>query len=146
MPPTAQSVSPHRKAVAMSTIRKRILVIEEEPILLDILAFRLELLGHDVETKEAGEHALTWLAANVPDLIAVGHLADMDPLEFLNRISDDPRTNETPMLLLSSDSDLDTVQRAYNAGADEYLLTPFDPLMLEKKVHDLLAAADSPRA
>jgi response regulator RpfG family c-di-GMP phosphodiesterase len=125
----------------MPTQRQRILVIEEEPILLDILAFRLELLGYEVETKDAADPALTWLAANVPDLIAVGHLADMDSVEFLNRISDDPRTSETPMLLLSADSDLDAVQRAYNAGADEYLLTPFDPLMLEKKVHDLLAVA-----
>ena len=129
----------------MPTNRKRILVIEEEPILLDILAFRLELLGYEVETETAADPALTWLAANVPNLIAVGHLADMDPVEFLHRISDDPRTSDTPMLLLSPDSDLDTVQRAYNAGADEYLLTPFDPLILEKKVHSMLAAAELQR-
>lgn len=125
----------------MSSTRKQILVIEEEPILLDILAFRLELLGYVVETKDAADAAINWLAANIPDLIAVGHLGDMEPVEFLNRISDDPRTSETPMLMLSADSDLDAVQRAYNAGADEYLLTPFDPMMLEKKVHDLLLAA-----
>jgi DNA-binding response OmpR family regulator len=123
--------------------RKQILIIEEEPVLLDILAFRLELLGYEVETKLAGDPALTWLASNVPDLIAVGYLADMDPVEFLNRISDDPRTSETPVLYLSPNSDLDEVQRAYNAGADEYLLTPFDPLVLEKKVQTLLAAAEA---
>jgi CheY-like chemotaxis protein len=123
--------------------RKQILVIEEEPVLLDILAFRLELLGYSVETKLAGDAALTWLASDVPDLIAVGYLADMDPVEFLNRISDDPRTSETPVLYLSPNSDLDEVQRAYNAGADEYLLTPFDPLVLEKKVQALLAAAEA---
>lgn len=125
----------------MSSTRKQILVIEEEPILLDILAFRLELLGYNVETKDTADAAINWLASNIPDLIAVGHLGDMEPVEFLNRISDDPRTSETPMLLLSADSDLDAVQRAYNAGADEYLLTPFDPMMLEKKVHDLLLSA-----
>jgi DNA-binding response OmpR family regulator len=123
--------------------RKRILVIEEEPVLLDILAFRLELLGYEVETKSAGDPALTWLASHVPDLIALGYLADMDPVEFLNRISDDPRTSESPVLYLSPNSDLDEVQRAYNAGADEYLLTPFDPLVLEKKVQTLLTAAEA---
>jgi DNA-binding response OmpR family regulator len=127
----------------MPVKRKQILVIEEEPVLLDILAFRLELLGFDVQTKSAGDPALTWLASNVPDLIAVGYLADMDPVEFLNRISDDPRTSQTPVLYLSPNSDLDEVQRAYNAGADEYLLTPFDPLVLEKKVQMLLAAAEA---
>jgi len=130
----------------MPTSRKRILVIEEEPILLDIIAFRLELLGYDVETKNAGDSALAWLAENMPDLIAVGYLADMEPAEFLNRISDDPRTSETPVLYLSPNSDLDEVQRVYNAGADEYLLTPFDPLILEKKVHDLLAVAELQRS
>ena len=121
--------------------RKQILIVEEEPTLLDIIAFRLELLGYDVKTLESADAALTWLAANVPDLIAVGHLADMEATDFLNRVSDDPRTSETPVLLLSPDPDLDAVQRAYNAGADEYLLTPFDPLVLEQKVQSLLTAA-----
>ncbi len=125
----------------MASTRKQILVIEEEPILRDILAFRLELLGYDVKTNDTADAAITWLDSNIPHLIAVGYLGDMEPVEFLNRISDDPRTSETPMLMLSADSDLDAVQRAYNAGADEYLLTPFDPSMLEQKVHDLLLSA-----
>lgn len=129
-------------ANAMSTHRKQILLIEEEPVLLDIAAFRLELLGYEVVAHDAADPALAWLAGHQPDLIAVGYLAEMDPVEFLNRISDDPRTSETPVLYLSPNSDLDEVQRAYNAGADEYLLTPFDPLMLEQKVGGLLDAAD----
>jgi CheY-like chemotaxis protein len=129
----------------MST-RRKILLIEEEPTLLDIAAFRLELLGYDVETCDGADRALAWLTSNLPDLIAVGYLAGMDPVEFLNRISDDPRTSETPILYLSANSDLDEVQRAYTAGADEYLLTPFDPLILEKKVEGLFAAAATHQA
>ena len=60
----------------------------------------------------------------LPDLIAVGYLADMDPVELLNRISDDPRTSQTPLLYLSANSDLDEVQRAYNAGADDTCSRP----------------------
>jgi DNA-binding response OmpR family regulator len=126
----------------MPNRRKQILVIEEEPVLLDILAFRLELLGYEVETKDAGDPALVWLADNVPDLVSIGHLADMNPVEFLNRISDDPRTSGVPVLYLSPNSDLDEVQRAYNAGANEYLLTPFDPLVFEKKVQHLLTSSE----
>lgn len=130
----------------MSILRKQILIIEEEPTLLDITAFRLELLGYEVQSQSSADSALTWLAQTLPDLIAVGRLADMDPVEFLNRISDDPRTSQTPILYLSPNSDIDEVQRAYNAGADEYLLTPFDPLVLEKKVDGLLHAADLQKA
>jgi DNA-binding response OmpR family regulator len=125
----------------MSTQRKTILLVEEEPVLLDITAFRLELLGYQVETKESADAALEWLGAHSADLIAVGLVADINSIELLNRLSDDERTSNTPLLHLSPNSDLDEVQRAYNAGADEYLLTPYDPLVLERKVEGLLAAA-----
>jgi CheY-like chemotaxis protein len=105
----------------------------------------LELLGFQVETQASGDAALAWLADNLPDLILLGFTPDMDPVELLNRISDDPRTSDVPLLFLSANSDLDEVQRAYNAGADEYLLTPYDPLVLERKVQGLLAAAEAQR-
>jgi CheY-like chemotaxis protein len=127
----------------MPTIRKRVLLIEEEPALLDITSFRLELLGYDVRSEVSAEAAIAWLSQSLPDLVAVGYLSDMDPVEFLNRLSDDPRTSELPLLFLSANSDLDEVQRAYNAGADEYLLTPYDPLVLEQKVQGLLDAAQT---
>jgi CheY-like chemotaxis protein len=125
----------------MPAARKQILLIEEEPALLDITAFRLELLGYDVQTETTAGAALVRLGANLPDLVAVGYLSDMDPVEFLNRLSDEPRTSQLPLLYLSANSDLDEVQRAFNAGADEYLLTPYDPLVLERKVQGLLDAA-----
>ncbi len=126
----------------MRSGRQTILLVEEEPALLEITAFRLELLGYTVETFTGADDALNWLAEHLPDLLAVGYLSDMDPVEFLNRVSDDQRTSQCPLLYLSANSDLDEVQRAYNAGADEYLLTPYDPLVLERKVQGLLAAAD----
>ena len=126
--------------------RKQILLVEEEPALLDITSFRLELLGYAVVTQSTADSALEWLARNVPDLIAIGFLTDLNPVELLNRISDDPRISDTPLLYLSANSDLDEVQRAYNAGADEYLLTPYDPLVLERKVQGLLAAAGTHRS
>jgi CheY-like chemotaxis protein len=119
--------------------QKQILLIEEEPTLLDVTAFRLELLGYLVATCDSADAAIAWLVGQLPDLIAVGHMADMDPVDFLNRVSDDPRTSQTPLLYLSANSDLDEVQRAFNAGANEYLLTPYDPLMLERKIGEMLA-------
>lgn len=130
----------------MPSGRRQILLVEEEPALVDITSFRLELLGYDVQTHSTADSALEWLSRNVPDLLAVGYLSDMDPVELLNRISDDPRLSETPLLYVSANSDLDEVQRAYNAGADEYLLTPYDPLVLEHKIQGLLAASEVQRS
>lgn len=111
--------------------------------MLDITSFRLELLGYDVQAETTAAGAIAWVSQNLPDLVAVGYLSDMDPVEFLNRLSDDPRTCQLPLLYLSANSDLDEVQRAYNAGADEYLLTPYDPLVLERKVQGLVTAAQT---
>jgi CheY-like chemotaxis protein len=125
----------------MSDHRSQILFVEEDPILLEITAFRLELLGYQVETQQSGEGALDWLREHVPTLIIVDHvLTGMDGIEFINRLSNDTRTNEIPIMLLSTNGDLDDVQKAYNAGADEYLVIPYDPMVLESKVERLVDA------
>ena len=118
-----------------------ILLIEEEPTLREITSFRLELLGYQVVTKITADEANQVLMGTLPDLIAIGHVAEMESIEFLNHLSNDPRTSELPIIYLSGNSDLDQVQRAFNAGADEFLVTPYDPIVLEKKIEGLLLAA-----
>ena len=118
-----------------------ILLIEEDPVLLEITGFRLELLGYQVVLQGSAERALEWLKELLPTLIIVDSvLPGMDGIEFINRLSNDMRTSEIPILFLSTTSDLEEVQRAYNAGADEYLVIPYDPVVLESKVERLAQA------
>jgi DNA-binding response OmpR family regulator len=125
----------------MTHLTPQILLVEEDPILLEITAFRLELLGYGVVTRQSAESALEWLADHVPTLIIVDHVLNgMDGVEFINRLSNDTRTNEIPIMFLSTKSDLEDVQKAYNAGADEYLVIPYDPMVLEAKVERLTTA------
>jgi CheY-like chemotaxis protein len=122
----------------MSDTSHQILLIEEDPTLLEITAFRLELLGYDVVTHQSAERALEWLTDHLPGLVIVDHvLPGMDGIELINRLSNDVRTSEIPIMFLSTKADLDDVQRAYNAGADEYLVIPYDPMVLESKVERL---------
>jgi len=65
----------------------------------------------------------------------------VNPLEFLNHLSNEPRTSEIPVIYISASSDLDEVQKAYSAGADDFLVIPYDPLVLEDKVAGLLMNA-----
>jgi CheY-like chemotaxis protein len=119
----------------------QILFVEEDPILLEITAFRLELLGYDVIKQQSGERALEWLHDQQPSLIIVDHmLPGMDGIEFINRLSNDTRTSEIPIMFLSTNGDLEDVKKAYNAGADEYLVIPYDPMVLESKVERLVKA------
>lgn len=120
----------------------QILLIEGDPTLREITAFRLELLGYSVETLESAERALESLRDKLPSLIIVDHvLPGIDGIEFINRLSNDTRTSEVPVIFLSTNGDLEDVQKAYNAGADEYLVIPYDPMVLESKVERLAYAA-----
>ncbi len=125
----------------------QILLVEEDRTLLEITAFRLELLGYDVVTQQSAERALEWLREQLPTLIIVDHvLPGMDGIEFINRLSNDTRTSEIPIMFLSTNGDLEDVQKAYNAGADEYLVIPYDPMVLESKVERLASAVTAKTA
>lgn len=119
-----------------------ILLIEGDPTLLEITAFRLDLLGYQVTTFDAAERAMEWINGQLPSMIIVDHvLPGMGGVEFINRLSNDTRTSNIPIMFLSTNGDLDDVQKAYNAGADEYLVIPYDPMVLEAKVERLTSAA-----
>ncbi len=121
---------------------RKILLVEEDATLRDITAFRLELLGHQVIAFGSGEAALSWLMDKLPDVVLIGHyLPDMNGLEMIDRLSNEVRTASIPVLLLSPNAELEDVQKAFNAGADEFLVTPFDPLVLERKLRRLVSAS-----
>lgn len=126
----------------MADNSSQILLIEGDPTLLEITAFRLELLGYKVISRESAEQAMEWLKNELPSVIIVDHvLPGVDGVEFINRLSNDTRTSDIPIMFLSTTGDLEDVQKAYNAGADEYLVIPYDPMILESKVERLNSAA-----
>ena len=92
-----------------------VLLIEEEPTLRDVTAFRLDLLGYDVVALGSAEEALAWLQDELPRLVIVGHfLPGLDGADLIDRLSNDVRTSELPVMYLSPNSELDDVQRAFN--------------------------------
>ncbi len=122
-------------------MNKSLLLIEEDVTLRELTAFRLELLAHRVIAVESGEQGLTRIAEELPDAILVDQfLPDMKGVDLIDRLSNEIRTSDVPVMLLSPNAELDDVQRAFNAGADDFLVTPFDPQTLEKKLDRLTEA------
>ena len=120
----------------------KILLIENEPTLAEITAFRLELMGYRVEQVASGDKALEAIGHEPPDLIIIDLLlAGEDGFVLADRLASDEQTHGIPLMALSSRADLDDVQRAFSAGVKEYLVTPYDPSVLEQKLEKLVPAA-----
>ncbi len=121
-----------------------ILLVEDDATLAEITAFRLELLGYEVATAGSQDEAQDRLSTALPDVIILDlALCGNEGVELLNRLSNDPRTSEVPVMVFSSSADLHDVQRAYAAGADDYLVTPYDPANLEQKIEKLRTRRES---
>lgn len=122
----------------MSDQQPLVLLIEEEPTLREITSFRLELLGYRVVCCGSAEEALDWMQEALPTVMIIGHfLPGISGIELVDRLSNDVRTAEVPVVFLSPNADLEDVQRAYTAGAKDYLVSPYDPMVLQTKIQNL---------
>lgn len=125
--------------LAMKRAAPLILLIEQEELLAEVTAFRLELLGYCVAIVPSLAKAWTSMEQEQPDLIIYDlATSDGNGLDFLNQARAKETTANIPILIFSTDSELTNVQRAHRAGASDYLVTPFDPAVLEHKVEHLL--------
>lgn len=117
----------------------KILVAEDEKDIRDLLTFTLQFAGHTVITVTNGEDA--WQAAPSvrPDLILMDvRMPRMTGYEACERIKADPQTAHIPVVFLSAKGQEAEIQQGLQAGASEYLLKPFAPDELTRRVAELL--------
>jgi DNA-binding response OmpR family regulator len=131
----------------MAPRQSHLLIVEEEATLADVTAFRLELLGFSVQVARNGEEALPLLKARKPDLMIIDlKLPGAGGIAFIEQLASESETASIPVIALSFDAELEQVQRAFSAGATDYLVAPYNPEVLEEKVEKLLAEAARPKA
>ena len=81
----------------------RVLIVEDEPDIRDLLAFHLERAGYHVAKSRTGADALRQIAASPPDLVLLDlMLPEMDGLEVCRRLRGDPRTASLPIVMLTA--------------------------------------------
>ncbi|MEO8495385.1 MAG: response regulator [Planctomycetota bacterium] len=121
------------------TVRE-VLLVESEPVIAEVTAFRLELLGYRVICVDSAEAALVKISESTPDLVITDLvLPGTDGLGFIEQLMTDKETTDLRIMVLSLDADLSRVQAAYNAGARDFIVVPFHPEVLEEKVSKMLA-------
>ncbi len=120
-------------------MKRRVLVVDDDQLTLEILTTILDLEEFDVDTASDGEAALEKLQVdNLPDVVVLDvMMPGKDGFEVCRVIKDDPRTKDIPVVLLTAkDLDQDREQ-GLRAGADAYLTKPFSPLELIDKLGEL---------
>lgn len=121
-----------------------LLLVEPDELIAELTAFRLELLGFRVLTVHRPDDGLREALDREPDVILLDlRSEDGDAIAMLRALSDNTRTAGVPVLALSTDADLHQVERAYRSGAKDYLVLPYDPAVLERKVRRLLTLRDN---
>jgi len=117
----------------------KILVAEDEKDIRDLLSFTLQFAGHTVITVTNGEEAWQAAPSVMPDLILMDvRMPRMTGYEACQRIKADPQTAHIPVVFLSAKGQEAEIQQGLQAGASEYLLKPFAPDELTRRVAELL--------
>ncbi|WP_162848948.1 response regulator transcription factor [Aurantiacibacter suaedae] len=116
-----------------------ILIADDDPILVELVKFRLEGAGHVTSVASNGEEALDQIKSDKPDLVV---LDAMMPIvsgpEVLRAIKSDPETKDIPIVMLTARKGEADVVTAIRSGAAEYLTKPFIPQELLVRIEKLL--------
>ncbi|MBA4149210.1 MAG: response regulator [Verrucomicrobia bacterium] len=112
-----------------------LLVVDRDPKLLRTLKFILEEQGHTVTAAKSGEEALAVLHTNEFDLVLTDiTLAEMSGIQLLTFMKTDMLWREIPVIILSGVNEPNTAARCVQAGAEDYLAKPVDPVLLQARV------------
>jgi CheY-like chemotaxis protein len=123
----------------------KILIAEDERDIRDLIAFTLRFAGYEVLTANNGEEAVAMTQKEMPDLVLTDvRMPKMTGYEACKLIKADPHTQHIPVVFLSAKGQEAEVQSGMAAGADEYLLKPFAPDQLTRKVAEILSKAKAP--
>ena len=120
----------------------RILVVEDEVDIRQILAYNLGQAGHEVLTADRGSVALDLARKELPDLVLLDlMLPDISGLEVCRQLKSDPALREVPVMMLTARSEeIDRVV-GFELGADDYVVKPFSVRELMLRVQAVLRRA-----
>lgn len=117
----------------------RLLVIEDEPIVLKILVLALEAAGHDLITAEDGNLGLEQAREHKPDLIITDmSLPKLTGWQMIAKIREDSDMGEIPIIALTAHATSEDRVAAYEAGVSDYEQKPVDIAKLLSRIDDLL--------
>ena len=123
----------------------KLLIIEDEPDLRELLSFTLSREGYDVMEAETAETALQILDSKLPDLAIVDWmLPGMDGIELVKRLRRDDVTEDLPIIMLTARGEEPDKLKSFDVGIDDYITKPFSPRELLARIKALLKRSGTP--
>lgn len=123
----------------MTDDRPLILIADDDPDILELVAFRLTRSGYEVVTAADGEEAVRLARERKPHLAILDvMMPTMDGYEATSTLREDESTKEMPIILLTARAQEADVSRGFEAGADDYVRKPFSPQELTSRVEAIL--------
>jgi len=118
----------------------RVLVVDDDADIRELVAFKLEQAGFEVASAADGQLGLEAALRSRPDLVLLDlMMPKLSGLEVCRRLRGHQATAATPVILLTAKAQEADLQRAFSAGADDYVVKPFSPRELVTKVQAVLA-------
>lgn len=114
---------------------KLCLVVDDSRVVRKVARRILDDLGFEVAEAGDGAEGLGWCRTEMPDIVLLDwNMPVMDGLEFLRRLRAEPGGQAPRVVFCSVENDLDRVRQALDAGADEYIMKPFDGDIVASKL------------
>jgi DNA-binding response OmpR family regulator len=118
----------------------RMLVVDDDPVILKLLRISFEMEGFEVLSAADGQEGLERARSDHPDVVLSDIMMPrLDGLQLLAELKADPATADLPVVLLSAKAQNAEVREGLAMGADDYVTKPFDPLELLDRVNAVLA-------
>ncbi|MGH2577296.1 MAG: response regulator transcription factor, partial [Actinomycetota bacterium] len=127
--------------------RESILVVEDDEFIARLLRAELAGAGYEVRTASDGVEALEAAFERCPDLVLADVMMPiMDGYEMTRRLREDPRTEAVSIIMLTARGVAADKLEGLTAGADDYILKPFDPDELLARIRGVLRRAEYMRS
>lgn len=124
-----------------------ILIIEDDPSLVELLRYNLENEGFEVSIARDGEEGLESVATQVPDLVVLDWmLPNVSGIEVCRQLRQKSETRTMPVIMLTAKGEESDRVRGLETGADDYIVKPFSPAELTARIKAVLRRAHPEQA
>jgi type IV pilus assembly protein PilB len=137
-PPAGPAADGPAIAIDPAAARRRVLVVEDSPTIISVVKYFLELEGFEVFVAEDGVAGLEIAFREPLDVIVTDvHMPGMGGMAMVKSLRADARTAHVRILMLTSESSVESETEGLEAGADDYILKPVEPRRLAARVKAL---------